>query len=114
MCIPREIEYPIRLPFHRSPITAHRLPRQRGRLPVKGKERKGLHMQYSDYLTELRATDPQLASALGSITNLEHVLSWMQASRLSLANIDVLAQDEYSHDLLIPLLDNRWLVFGMS
>jgi hypothetical protein len=71
-------------------------------------------MQYSDYLIELRATDAKLASTLGEITCLEKLLSWIQVSGLPLANIEVLAQDEYSHDMLIPLLDNRWLVFGMS
>jgi hypothetical protein len=76
--------------------------------------RTGESMQYSDYLIELRATDAKLASTLGEITCLEKLLSWIQVSGLPLANIEVLAQDEYSHDMLIPLLDNRWLVFGMS
>ncbi len=71
-------------------------------------------MQYRDYISQLRTRDPNLASALAEFTSLEQVLSWMQAAGLPLANIDVLAQDEYSHELLVPLQDSRWLAFGMT
>ena len=39
----------------------------------------------------------------------------MKAKGLPLAAIDVVAQDEFSHDLLIPLgTDGRHLAFGMT
>ena len=71
-------------------------------------------MQYCDHVNQLRIKDPQLADVLGGITSLEQVLSWMQVSGIPLTSIDVLAQDEYSHELFVPLPDNRWLVFGMT
>ena len=49
--------------------------------------------------------------ALGS---LERVLGWMQARGLSLAETDLVAQDEFCHDLLVPLPDGRWLGIGLT
>ena len=28
--------------------------------------------------------------------------------------IDLIQQDEYSYDLYLPLVDSRWLIFGVS
>jgi hypothetical protein len=33
---------------------------------------------------------------------------------MPLDGLDVLAQDEFSHDLLVPLPDGRWLAFGLT
>lgn len=71
--------------------------------------------EYDDYVRELREQDPALAAQLEKLRALEHVLTWMKERSLSLATIDAVAQDEYSHDFLVPLEPNgRHLTFGMT
>lgn len=45
-----------------------------------------------------------------ALTNLEAVLRWAPA----LAGIDAVQMDEYSYEVLVPLSDGRWAVFGVS
>lgn len=47
------------------------------------------------------------------LTSLEKILAWMQANDLPMTQLDLLAQDEFCHDLLIPWCDG-WLVFGLT
>jgi hypothetical protein len=71
-------------------------------------------MEYADHIQRLAQEDPLLARELTSFTSLEHVLPWLAQKGLPLDGLDVLAQDEYSHDLLLPLPDGRCLSFGMT
>ncbi len=72
-------------------------------------------MDYLAHLARFRSADPDLAARLEGVNCLEHVLAWVQRSGLRMDGCDVLAQDEYSHDFLIPLGDGgRWVVFGMT
>jgi hypothetical protein len=48
------------------------------------------------------------------VRNLETILHWAPTAGISLAGIDLLQQDEYGYDLLLPLPDTRWLVFGVT
>ena len=69
--------------------------------------------EYAGELAELRTSQPSLASRIGGFRTLEHILDWMKEDGLQLSSLDMVAQDEYCHDLLIPLEDD-WLVFGMT
>jgi hypothetical protein len=72
-------------------------------------------LEYADHMARLRTSDPDLAGRLDGVDCLEKLLAWLQRSGLGLSGLDVLAQDEYSHDFLIPLGESgRWLVFGMT
>ncbi len=71
-------------------------------------------MDYPDYVQQLAAAEPDLARELTGFTSLEHVLAWMQRRGLPATGLDVVAQDEYCHDLLLPLPDGRWLAFAMT
>src|SRR5262245_56706913 len=74
-----------------------------------------MHMEYAEYVRALRDVDAELAGVVETFHNLENILDWMQARRLSLGTIDVIQQDEYNHDLLIPLEPaGGYLVFGMT
>jgi hypothetical protein len=55
------------------------------------------------------APEPPAAELL-ALTNLEAVLRWAPA----LAGVDSVQMDEYNYDFLVPLLDGRWAVFGVS
>ena len=72
-------------------------------------------MEYQDYVRSLAADAPELAGEVAAFHNLENILDWMGKKGLSLGTIDVIQQDEYCHDLLIPLEPaGRHLVFGMT
>lgn len=66
-------------------------------------------------LAELRAADPALADDVAGLRNLGAVLNWVPRAGLSLAAVDLVQQDEYCHDFLVPLADGRrCLAFGLT
>lgn len=50
---------------------------------------------------------------LAPLTSLEKILVWMKEQSLDLGVIDLIAQDEFSHDLLVPVA-GRYAVFGLT
>jgi hypothetical protein len=72
-------------------------------------------MEYQKHLQLLNKSHPTLGEGLTSLTTLEHVLNWMKERGLALASLDMVTQDEYSHDLILPLpVENQWLSFAMT
>ena len=71
-------------------------------------------ISYAEQLVELGATDRALGEQVRGVRNLETILHWAPTAGISLAGIDLLQQDEYCYDLMIPLPDTRWLVFGVT
>jgi uncharacterized radical SAM superfamily protein len=69
--------------------------------------------KYADDLRSLRAVTPAVADQIAGFRTLEHILDWMKREGHSLAALDMVTQDEYCHDLLMPIGEN-WLVFGMT
>jgi hypothetical protein len=47
------------------------------------------------------------------LTSLEKILAWMQANELPFDRLDLVAQDEFCHDLFVPWQE-RWLIFGLT
>lgn len=62
----------------------------------------------------LAQADPVLAEALRTKLTLATLLPWFRERGLPLTHLDLVVQDEFSHDLLIPLDDRRWLAFGIT
>lgn len=72
-------------------------------------------MDYSQQLDAVRSTNPALGGQVAGLANLEAILNWVPHAGLSLAGLDLVQQDEFSYDLLLPLSDGRrWLVFGVT
>jgi len=72
-------------------------------------------MEYADCLPAVRGSHPELATAIERFVTLEHVLNWLTGDGYPLGSIDMLTQDEYCHDLILPLAKSAdWLVFGMT
>jgi hypothetical protein len=69
---------------------------------------------YPDQLAELTAADPVLGAEVGRLRNLEGILKWSPGAGVSLAGLDLVQQDEYSYDFLVPLPDARWLAFAVT
>jgi hypothetical protein len=70
-------------------------------------------MEYADHVEALKLQDENLAQEVSHFNTLENVLAWMRQRGLPLEQMDVVTQDEYCHDILIPLED-RWLVFAAT
>lgn len=71
-------------------------------------------MTYAEQLDALRAAEPTLAAEVAPLRNLEAILKWAPAAGIDFKAIDLVQQDEYSYDLLLPLPGGRWLNFGVS
>ena len=71
-------------------------------------------IEYPEQLALLTSADPALGEQVARLRNLEGILKWAPEAGIPLAGIDLIQQDEYSYDLLLPLPDARWLVFGVT
>lgn len=69
---------------------------------------------YPDQLAELAAADPALGAEVARLRNLEGILKWAPARGIDFATLDLVQQDEYSYDFLVPLPDARWLAFAVT
>ncbi len=56
----------------------------------------------------------RLAGVLCRQRSIKHALDWLTAHRPPLTLTDILAQDEFSHDILVEYLDGLWLVYDTS
>ena len=70
-------------------------------------------MTYAESVTGVRSRRPDLADRVAGFRTLEHVLDWLKSDGLPLGTLDLVTQDEYSHDLLVPV-GSDWLAFGMT
>jgi hypothetical protein len=71
-------------------------------------------MELGDHIAVLAGTHPQLAKEIAGFHGLEKVIGWLKDRSLSLSSLEMVTQDEFSHDLLIPLGTGEYLVFGMT
>jgi hypothetical protein len=72
-------------------------------------------MEYGDYFQALADEHPGLATELAGVRGLASVLSWMKRRGLALECVDIINQDEFSLDFVIPLEpEGRCLVFGIT
>jgi hypothetical protein len=72
-------------------------------------------MEYPNYFQRFQADHPDLAAELIGAKSLEGVLAWMRRRGLDLAAVEIIHQDEYSLDFVIPLQpDGSHLVFGIT
>jgi hypothetical protein len=72
-------------------------------------------MEYAASLKTLKMGHPALAEEVAPFNTLENVLAWMSQRGLPLGSLEIVAQDEFSHDVLIPLEPKGpWLVFGST
>jgi hypothetical protein len=70
--------------------------------------------EYSDYIGRLAISHSVLAAELNPIRTLERLLDWLKLRNLDLAALDLIQQDEFSYDLLVPVGPKEWLSFGMG
>jgi hypothetical protein len=71
-------------------------------------------MEYAEYFDTFRRQYPDLAEGLTGARGLGGVMAWMRGRRLALGDVEILNQDEFELDFVIPLGDGRHLVFGIT
>ncbi|MBS1952608.1 MAG: hypothetical protein JST89_00335 [Cyanobacteria bacterium SZAS-4] len=73
-------------------------------------------MTYQESVNELRASFPELATALSRCTNLDRAIQYLAKNEMfSLSKMDVIAQDEFTHDVLVPFTERAdYLVLGST
>jgi len=56
-----------------------------------------------------------LLDDLRRLASIRDVLTWMQRRGLPLESLDVVTQDEFTHDVLVPLgPSGDWAAFGVT
>jgi hypothetical protein len=72
-------------------------------------------VEYRDQVAGLGREHAGLAAEIAGFHTLENVLAWMQRRGLPLSSIEIIFQDEFSHDFLVPLEPaGTHLVFGIT
>jgi hypothetical protein len=73
------------------------------------------HVEYQDHVEALRNSWPELATEIASCRTLQSVMPWMERRGIPLGSVEIVFQDEYSHDFLVPLDEaGRHLAFGIT
>ncbi len=55
-----------------------------------------------------------IASALARQTSIKQALDWLRKLEPPRAPIDLVTQDEYSHDILVPFADGLFLAYDCT
>lgn len=73
-------------------------------------------MAYQDSVNQLKERFPDLAIALSRCTNLDRAIQYLASCEtFSLSKMEVIAQDEFTHDVLVPFACNSdYLVLGST
>lgn len=72
-------------------------------------------MEYEDCYALLQRDHPSMAEELAEVRTLESVMKWMEKHQLPLGTINIIPQDEYNLDFIIPLRErDQHLVFGIT
>lgn len=56
----------------------------------------------------------QLATEVSEHRGLDDVFAWGRNQSPPVHPADVIKQDEFTHDVLVPLANERWLVYGTT
>jgi hypothetical protein len=72
-------------------------------------------MEYAEYLRALVDERPDLAAELADLRGLGGVMDWMRSRGLALADVEIVRQDEFSLDFVVPLAPGgEHLAFGIT
>jgi hypothetical protein len=72
-------------------------------------------VEYPDYVEVLRATRPDLAADVAPFRGLGKVMDWMKGHGIALGAVEIIHQDEYSLDFVVPIdPGGTHLAFGIT
>jgi hypothetical protein len=55
-----------------------------------------------------------LAQTVAQHRGLDQVIAWSRSQSPPIQPVDVIKQDEFTHDVILPLPGDRWLVYGTT
>ncbi len=69
-------------------------------------------------LADYAGLDPaeyaQIRALMRSHQGLDDIFAWGRTQAPPIHPVDVIKQDEFTHDVLVPLPSGRWLVYGTT
>jgi hypothetical protein len=68
----------------------------------------------TDYSSLSPAEDAALVQIVRSHHGLDDIFAWGRQQSPPVHPADVIKQDEFTHDVLVPLPSGRWLVYGTT
>ena len=68
----------------------------------------------TDYAGLDAAEHAQIAAAVRAHHGLDDIFAWGRMQTPPIHPADVIKQDEFTHDVLVPLPSGRWLVYGTT
>jgi hypothetical protein len=72
-------------------------------------------VEYADHLRRLADERPDLAAELAGLRGLGGVMAWMRGRGIALADAEIVQQDEFSLDFVVPLAPGgEHLAFGIT
>jgi hypothetical protein len=69
---------------------------------------------FTDFANLPLAERDALAKVVTQHQGLDQIFAWGRAQSPPSHPADVIKQDEFTHDVLVPLPGDRWLVYGMT
>jgi hypothetical protein len=68
----------------------------------------------ADYANLTPAEAEHLARVVAEHRGLDDVVAWGRKQSPPARPVDVIKQDEFTHDVLVPFPNQRWLVYGTT
>lgn len=69
---------------------------------------------FSDFAGLPAAERDALAAVVAHHLGLDQIFAWGRTQSPPVHPADVIKQDEFTHDILVPLPGSRWLVYGST
>jgi len=69
---------------------------------------------FADHAGLSPAESARLRQGPGQLRGLDEIFSWGRRQDPAVNPADVIKQDEFTHDVVVPLPDRRWLVYGTT
>ena len=71
-------------------------------------------VELTDYASLLQGERENLSQIVSQHRGLDDIFAWGRQQSPAIIPADVIKQDEFTHDVLVPLPGDRWLVYGTT
>lgn len=72
-------------------------------------------MNYRDDAEKLCGSSPKVAREVADFRGVSDVMTWMQTTGRTKAQVDIIGQDEFHYDFLVELGERgEWVAFGIT
>lgn len=72
-------------------------------------------MNYQEDVEKLLTSNPKVGREVGDFRGVSDVMTWMQTTGRTKAQVDIIGQDEFHYDFLVELAElGEWVAFGIT